>query len=71
MQESFLEELRPDILRELRGLTNSAISKFSFEFEETSETSRKPYTDAEKLNFLLEKHPLLQEAVEKLKLRLP
>ena len=71
MQESFLEELRPDILHELRGLTNSAISKFSFEFEETSETSRKPYTDAEKLNFLLEKHPLLQEAVEKLKLRLP
>lgn len=71
MQESFLEELRPDILRELRGLTNSAISKFNFEFEEALETGRKPYTDAEKLNFLLEKHPLLQEAVEKLKLRLP
>jgi len=35
------------------------------------ETTRRPYTDREKLDFLVEKHPLLQEVLEKLKLRLP
>lgn len=35
------------------------------------ETERKPYTDKEKLEFLVEKHPELKDVIEKLGLRLP
>ncbi len=71
MQEAFLEEIRIEIKQQLKILTQSQILDFEFEILESVDNSRKPYTDAEKLNFLMEKHPLLLEAVEKLKLRLP
>ena len=71
MQEASIEEIRPEIRQKLQTLTQGQILNFEYEIVESVDISRKPYTDAEKLNFLMEKHPLLLEAVEKLKLRLP
>ena len=71
MQEASIEEIRPEIRQKLKTLTQGQILNFEYEIVESVDISRKPYTDAEKLNFLMEKHPLLLEAVEKLKLRLP
>lgn len=71
MQRETIEEIRPEISSALTQLTDAKIRQFDFEMIELEDTSRKPYTDVEKLNYLLEKHPKFQEAVEKLKLRLP
>lgn len=71
LQEESLEEKRPELLREIKRLTQSKIAQFSFELTVQVDTVRKPYTDVEKLEFLVQKHPLLAEAIEKLKLRLP
>ena len=71
IHEGFLEEEKPVIIQKIKSLTQNQISNFRFEFEPTMETTRRPYTDREKLDFLVEKHPLLQEVLEKLKLRLP
>ncbi len=71
MQSEMLEEKRPEIIQEIRRATGNKIMWFDFEYVEATQTTRKPYTDAEKLDFLMQKHPLLVEAIEKLKLRLP
>ena len=71
IHEGFLEEEKPLILQKIKSLTQNQITSFRFEFEPTMETTRRPYTDREKLDFLIEKHPLLNEVMEKLKLRLP
>ena len=71
IHEGFLEEEKPVIIQKIKSLTQNQISNFRYEFEPTMETTRRPYTDREKLDFLVEKHPLLQEVLEKLKLRLP
>lgn len=71
LQEEALEEKRPELLKEIKRLTQSKISQFAFELTAQVDSTRKPYTDVEKLEFLVQKHPLLADAIEKLKLRLP
>lgn len=71
LQEEALEEKRPELLKEIKRLTQSKVSQFAFEFTAQVDATRKPYTDVEKLDFLVQKHPLLADAIEKLKLRLP
>jgi hypothetical protein len=66
-----IEEIRLELLRELNQLSNGRIKHILAEMGEVEAVSRKPYTDKEKLEFLMSKHPLLQEAIEKLQLRLP
>jgi len=66
-----IEEIRLELLRELNQLSNGIIKQIEVEMGEIEQVSRKPYTDKEKLEFLMSKHPLLQEAIEKLQLRLP
>jgi DNA polymerase-3 subunit gamma/tau len=66
-----IEEIRLELLRELNQLSNGRIKHILVEMGEVEAVSRKPYTDKEKLEFLMSKHPLLQEAIEKLQLRLP
>ena len=71
LQEEALEEKRPELLKEIKRLTQSKISQFAFELTAQVDSTRKPYTDVEKLEFLVQKHPLLADVIEKLKLRLP
>jgi DNA polymerase III subunit gamma/tau len=69
--EESLEEKRLEIIRYLKQASQGLLNSFSFRYIEIKETSKKPYTDVEKLTFLTEKHPDLKVAIEKLKLRLP
>lgn len=71
LQEEALEEKRPELLKEIKRLTQSKISQFAFEVTVHVDSVKKPYTDLEKLEFLVQKHPLLADVIEKLKLRLP
>lgn len=71
LQEEALEEKRPELLKEIKRLTQNTISQIAFEVLVHVDSVRKPYTDLEKLEFLVQKHPLLADVIEKLKLRLP
>lgn len=71
MHTHTIEEIKLELLRELNHLSNGVIKQIEVEMGEVEIVSRKPYTDKEKLEFLMTKHPLLQEAIEKLQLRLP
>lgn len=71
LQEEALEEKRPELLKEIKRLTQNIISQIAFEVLVHVDSVRKPYTDLEKLEFLVQKHPLLADVIEKLKLRLP
>ncbi len=66
-----LEELRIELTQDLNRISNGTIKEFTLEMGEVEYTSKRPYTDKEKLDFLAEKHPKLKEAIEKLQLRLP
>ncbi len=69
-QEDALEEIRPEITQKLKEITSQSIKRFAFRQVEAIEIAKKPYTDQEKLQFLMDKYPVFTEAVEKLKLRL-
>lgn len=66
-----LEELRIELTQDLNRISNGTIKEFTLEMGEVEYTAKRPYTDKEKLDFLAEKHPKLNEAIEKLQLRLP
>ncbi len=71
MHSYAIEEKRLDLLKDLYTHSNGGIKHLEIEMGEVEVVTRKPYTDKEKLEFLVEKHPLLKEAIEKLQLRLP
>lgn len=66
-----IEEIKVELTQEIISLSNNRNNSVSIELGEVTETARKPYTDKEKLDFLLDKHPMLQNAIDKLQLRLP
>ncbi len=66
-----IEEIKVELTQEIISLSNNRYNSVSIELGEVTETARKPYTDKEKLDFLLDKHPMLQNAIDKLQLRLP
>ena len=71
MHSYAIEEKRLDLLKDLYTHSSGGIKHLEIEMGEVEVVTRKPYTDKEKLEFLVEKHPLLKEAIEKLQLRLP
>ena len=65
-----IDECRHDIIIALKELTGGQVREFKYRLTEKEITSKKPYTDKEKLQYLMEKHPVFAEVVEKLKLHL-
>jgi hypothetical protein len=70
-QRDLMEEIRMPFWRFLREKCGTGISAFRIEQGEVKETERRPYTEKEKLVFMLKKHPEWQEMIDKLHLRLP
>ena len=71
-QESIIEEIKPQMMQFLRlRLKPNPVKNIGWEMGEIQVVERRPYTDKEKLEFLVKKHPALGEALESLHLRLP
>jgi len=69
-QELAVEDLRIPLLQHLLKVSRNTITNVLCVMGEVVETERRPYTDKEKLDFFLKKHPELSTAIEKLHLRL-
>jgi len=71
-QESIIEEIKPQMMQFLRSrLKPNPVKNIGWEMGEIQVVERRPYTDKEKLEFLVKKHPVLGEALASLHLRLP
>ena len=71
-QESIIEEIKPQMMQFLKSrLKPNPVKNIGWEMGEIQVVERRPYTDKEKLDFLVKKHPVLGEALESLHLRLP
>jgi len=71
-QESIIEEIKPQMMQFFKAhLKSISIKNIGWEMGEIQVVERRPYTDKEKLDFLVKKHPALGEALESLHLRLP
>ena len=69
-QELAVEDLRIPLLQYLLKVSRNTITNVLCVMGKVEETERRPYTDKEKLDFFLKKHPELNKAIEKLHLRL-
>ena len=71
-QESIIDEIRPTLMQMLKNqVPHLAIQSIVSVMGEIEVQERRPYTDKEKLEYLIKKHPGLGEALESLHLRLP
>jgi DNA polymerase-3 subunit gamma/tau len=71
-QESIIDEVRPTLMQMLKNqVPHLAIQSIVSVMGEIEVQERRPYTDKEKLEYLIKKHPGLGEALESLHLRLP
>ena len=71
-QESIIDEIRPTLMQMLKNqVPYLAIQSIVSVMGEIEVQERRPYTDKEKLEYLIKKHPGLGEALESLHLRLP
>ena len=69
-QELAVEDIRIPLLQHLLKHSRNTINNVICLMGKVEETERRPYTDKEKLDFFLKKHPELTNAIEKLHLRL-
>ena len=69
--KEILEEVRSDLIPFLQRELGIRDLGVSFVLKETESEARRPYTDKEKLDYLMEKHPKLKEVVDLLNLRIP
>jgi len=71
-QESIIEEIRPQMMQAIRAqIPHLNIQGIQSVVGKIEVQERRPYTDKEKLEYLMKKHPGLAEALESLHLRLP
>jgi len=71
-QESIMEEIKPQFMQFLKArLISNPVKNIGWEMGEIQVVKRRPYTDKEKLDYLVKKHPTLGEVLELLHLRLP
>ncbi len=71
-QESIMEEIKPQFMQFLKArLISNPVKNIGWEMGEIQVVERRPYTDKEKLDYLVKKHPTLGEVLELLHLRLP
>ncbi|MDA0685542.1 MAG: DNA polymerase III subunit gamma/tau [Bacteroidetes bacterium] len=69
--KEILEEVRSDLIPFLQRELGMRGLSVSFVLKESESEGRRPYTDKEKLDYLMEKHPKLKEVVDLLNLRIP
>lgn len=70
-QTGALEEIRIDFVRFITKFSGGKILSLRFEQVQATEgNARKPYTEKEKLEFLINKNPKLKETIERLNLRI-
>ena len=69
-QELAMEDIRIPLLQFLLKRSRNTIQNVITVMGEVEETEKRPYTDKEKLDFLLKKHKDLSSVIEKLHLRL-
>lgn len=69
--KEILEEVRQDLVPYLQKELQTRGLTVSFHRVEKEGESRRPYTDKEKLDYLMEKHPKLKDVVDLLNLRIP
>ena len=70
-QQNALEEIRIDFIRFVSEKTNGQINSMRIEKGAVEMTERKPYTEKEKLEYMLNKNPQWKDVIDKLGLRLP
>jgi hypothetical protein len=70
-QQDAIEEVRMDFIRFVSQKTGGQIQSLRIEKGAAEITDRKPYTEKEKLEFMLSKNPEWREMIDKLGLRLP
>ncbi|MEK0421923.1 MAG: hypothetical protein EBV15_03220 [Bacteroidetes bacterium] len=70
-QQDAIEDVRMDFIRFISQKTHGAIQSLRIEKGAAEITDRKPYTEKEKLDFMLSKNPEWKEMIDKLGLRLP
>lgn len=70
-QTGALEEIRIEFVRFITKYSGGKIASLKFEQVQATEgNARKPYTEKEKLEFLINKNPKLKETIERLNLRI-
>ncbi len=69
--KEILEEVRSELIPYLQKKLGTTGLGVSFVLTEKEREGRRPYTDKEKLDYLMEKHPKLKEVVDLLNLRIP
>lgn len=70
-QQDAIEDIRMDFIRYASQKTQGQIQSLRIEKGAAEITDRKPYTEKEKLEFMLSKNPEWKEMIDKLGLRLP
>jgi hypothetical protein len=70
-QQNAIDEIRIDFIRFISEKTNGQINSMRIEKGAAEMTERKPYTEKEKLEYMLNKNPQWKDVIDKLGLRLP
>ncbi|NVK50533.1 MAG: hypothetical protein HWE09_12245 [Cyclobacteriaceae bacterium] len=69
VQEEIAEKMKPELVGLIRKMTGANSFSVHLEVkEEIQETHQKLYTDRDKMNFLVKKHPALMELAKKFEL---
>jgi DNA polymerase-3 subunit gamma/tau len=71
MQQHTIDEFRTEIIRAIKLRSKGKITNYEFRLNLQEVKSKKPYTDREKFEYLMEKHPSFAETVRLLKLNPP
>ncbi len=68
-KEEALESIRPEFAKFISTLTKGEILRLNIEVGASVVTESKPYTDKEKLEYLMKKYPKLADFVKKMEIR--
>ena len=71
MKQHTIDEIRTEIIRAIKSRSKGKITNYEFSLNLQEVKSKKPYTDREKFEYLMEKHPSFAETVKLLKLNPP
>lgn len=70
-KDEMLEAVKFPFNRFISEVSDGKLQSMVIEIGEIEETERRPYTDKEKLDYLMKRHPELDDIIKKLGLRLP
>lgn len=70
IKEEMVEKMRYPFNRFIQEKSDGRLSKLQIRIGEPEKVERRPYTDKEKLEYLVNKHPKIADVMDKLKLKL-